>query len=122
VKFRARRFQGFGSRPASMGSRHRSKQRRISIIGHPLPRADRTIARTSAFRASGRALVDAKGYREYGLRCLLLACDRLYVRTRQLDAEHLRNFEQAQRLKMSPAEAVAATSAFVKRTLELLGQ
>jgi len=42
-----------------------------------------------------RALVYAKGYREFGL---------------------------AQRLKMSPAEAVEASSAFVKRTLELLGQ
>ncbi len=69
-----------------------------------------------------RALVYAKGYREFGLRCLLLACDGLYVRTGQLDAEHLRKFELAQRLKMSPAEAVEASSAFVKRTLELLGQ
>ena len=49
-----------------------------------------------------RALVYAKGYREFGLRCLLLACDGLYVRTGQLDAEHLRKFEQIQRLKMSP--------------------
>src|SRR5262245_59308112 len=47
-----------------------------------------------------RALVYAKGYRENGLRCLLLACEGLYVRTGQLDAEHLRKFEQAQRLKM----------------------
>ena len=69
-----------------------------------------------------RALVYAKGYREFGLRCLLLACDGLYVRTGQLDAEHLRKFEQIQRLKMSPAEAVEASSAFVKRTFELLGQ
>jgi uncharacterized protein (UPF0332 family) len=69
-----------------------------------------------------RALVYAKGYREFGLRCLLLACEGLYVRTGQLDAEHLRKFEQAQRLKMSPADAVEASSAFVKRTLELLGQ
>ena len=44
------------------------------------------------------------------------------VRTGQIDAVHLRSFETAQRLKMSPAEAVAASSAFVKRTLELLGQ
>ncbi len=69
-----------------------------------------------------RALVYAKGYREFGLRCLLLACDSLYVRSGQLDADHLRKFELAQRLKMSPADAVAASSAFVKRTLELLGQ
>ena len=53
-----------------------------------------------------RALVYAKGYREFGLRCLLLACENLYVRTGQLDAELLRKFELAQRLKLSPAEAV----------------
>jgi uncharacterized protein (UPF0332 family) len=69
-----------------------------------------------------RALVYAKGYREYGLRCLLLACENLYVKTGQLDAEHVRKFELAQRLKLSPPDAVAAASAFVKRTLELLGQ
>src|SRR5580693_2649487 len=69
-----------------------------------------------------RALVYAKGYREFGLRCLLLACENLYVRPGQLDAGLLRKFELAQRLKLSPAEAVESCSAFVKRTLELLGQ
>jgi uncharacterized protein (UPF0332 family) len=69
-----------------------------------------------------RALVYAEGYREYGLRCLLLACDHLYVRTGRLDAELLRKLELAQRLKLAPAEAVEACSAFVRRTLELLGQ
>ena len=69
-----------------------------------------------------RALVYAKGYREFGLRCLLLACENLYVRPGQLDASLLRKFELAQRLKLSPAEAVEGCSAFVKRTLELLGQ
>jgi uncharacterized protein (UPF0332 family) len=69
-----------------------------------------------------RALVYAKGYREHGLRCLLLACEGLFVRTGQLDADHLRKFELAQRLKLSPAESVEASSALVKRTLELLGQ
>ncbi|WP_165224242.1 hypothetical protein [Aquisphaera insulae] len=69
-----------------------------------------------------RALVYSKGYREYGLRCLLLACEGLYVKPGDLDADHLRKFELAQRLKLSPADAVAAASGFVKRTLELLGQ
>jgi uncharacterized protein (UPF0332 family) len=69
-----------------------------------------------------RALVYAKGYREYGLRCLLLACDNLYVRTGQLDAAMLRKLESAQRLKLAPADAVEACSAFVRRTLEILGQ
>ena len=69
-----------------------------------------------------RALVYAKGYREFGLRCLLLACENLYVRPGQLDPQLLRKFELAQRLKLSPADAVESCSAFVKRTLELLGQ
>jgi uncharacterized protein (UPF0332 family) len=69
-----------------------------------------------------RALVYAKRYREFGLRCLLLACEALYVRTGQLDAELLRQFELAQRLKLSPADAVAACSSLVRRTLELLRQ
>ncbi len=69
-----------------------------------------------------RALVYAKGYREMGLRCLLLACENLYVKPGQLDVELLRKFELAQRLKLSPGDAVTASSAFVKRTLELLGQ
>ena len=49
-----------------------------------------------------RALVYAKGYREIGLRCLLLACEHLYVKPGQLDADHLRKFELAQRLKLRP--------------------
>ncbi len=69
-----------------------------------------------------RALVYSKGYREFGLRCLLLACDTLYVRTGQLDAELLRKLELAQRLKLAPADAVESCSRFVRRTLELLGQ
>jgi uncharacterized protein (UPF0332 family) len=69
-----------------------------------------------------RALVYTKGYREYGLRCLLLACDNLYVRTGQLDSELLRKLELAQRLRLTPADAVDTCSTFVRRTLELLGQ
>jgi len=69
-----------------------------------------------------RALVYAKGYREMGLRCLLLACETLYVKPGDFDAEHLRKFELAQRMKLSPADAVASASAFVKRTLELISQ
>ena len=69
-----------------------------------------------------RALVYARGYREFGMRCLLLACDNLYVRTGQFDGELLRKLELAQRLKLSPADAVDSCSAFVRRTLELLGQ
>src|SRR5262245_41630586 len=55
-----------------------------------------------------RALVYAKSYREYGLRCLLLACEKLYVTPGLLDAEHLRKLELAQRLRLAPADALAA--------------
>src|SRR5947209_4845086 len=67
-----------------------------------------------------RALVYAKGYREAGLRCLLLACEHLYVRTGLLDAGHVHAFERVQTLKTSPEESLAAASAFVKRSLGLL--
>lgn len=69
-----------------------------------------------------RALVYAKGYREAGLRCLMLACEHLYVRPGLLDVAHVHAFERAQALKTPPEENLAAASAFVKRTLELLGQ
>jgi uncharacterized protein (UPF0332 family) len=69
-----------------------------------------------------RALVYDKGYREAGLRCLMLACESLYVRTGQLDVAHIHAFERAQGLKLPPDEALEAASAFVKRTLELLGK
>lgn len=69
-----------------------------------------------------RALVYAKGYREYGLRCLLLACENLYVRPGQLDADLIRQFELAQRLKLTPADAVVSASTLMGRTRELLGK
>ncbi len=69
-----------------------------------------------------RALVYSKGYREAGLRCLMLACEELFVKTGQLDPSHIHAFERAQGLKTPPKENLAAASAFVKRTLEILGQ
>jgi uncharacterized protein (UPF0332 family) len=69
-----------------------------------------------------RALVYDKGYREAGLRCLMLACEHLYVRPGQLDVDHIHAFERAQGLKLPPDQALSAASAFVKRTLELLGK
>ena len=50
------------------------------------------------------------------------ACENLYVRPGQLDIALLHAFEEAQGMKLPPAEALASASAFVKRTLELLGQ
>lgn len=67
-----------------------------------------------------RALVYAKGYREMGLRCLMLACEHLYVKTGLLDPGHIHAFERAQGLKRPPAENLAAASAFVKRAIEIL--
>jgi uncharacterized protein (UPF0332 family) len=69
-----------------------------------------------------RALVYAKGYREAGLRCLLIACEQFYVRTGQLDAEHVLAFERAQSLKSDPAQVLQAAIALDLRTRELLGR
>ena len=69
-----------------------------------------------------RALLYAKGYREAGLRCLMLACENMYVRPGLLDVSHLHAFESAQGLRSTPTDSLAAASAFVKRTLELLAQ
>ena len=69
-----------------------------------------------------RALVYEKGYREAGLRCLMLACEGLYVRAGLLDVEHIHAFERAQGLRLAPDNALAAASAFVRRTLELLNK
>lgn len=69
-----------------------------------------------------RALVYHKGYREAGLRCLMLACENLYVRPGVLEVAHIHAFERAQGLKTLPADNLAAGFAFCKRTLEILGQ
>ncbi|MCL6432305.1 MAG: hypothetical protein K6V36_15830 [Anaerolineae bacterium] len=69
-----------------------------------------------------RALVYARGYREMGLRCLLLACEEFYVRPGLLDPSHIHALERAQSFKADPGACLAAASAFVKRTLELLSQ
>lgn len=84
--------------------------------------ADASLLSYEAMFACLRALVYHKGYREAGLRCLLLACEELYVKPGLLDPAHIHAFERAQGLKTPPAENLAAASAFVKRTLELLGQ
>lgn len=82
--------------------------------------ADVVFFSYEAMFACIRSLVYAKGYREAGLRCLLLACENLYVKPGQLDVAHLHAFERAQGLKVEPAQALADASAFVKRTLEIL--
>lgn len=85
-------------------------------------KADIGLLAYEAMFACLRALVYNKGYREAGLRCLLLACEEHYVRPGTLDPAHLVAFERAQGLKTPPAQALVDASAFVKRTLEILGQ
>ncbi|MGE3818199.1 MAG: HEPN domain-containing protein [Isosphaeraceae bacterium] len=82
--------------------------------------ADATFLSYEAMFSCVRALVYAKGYREAGLRCLLLACETLYVKTGEIDAQHIHDFERAQTLRIPPNEALLAASKFVKRALELL--
>lgn len=82
--------------------------------------ADITFLSYEAMFACIRALVYNKGYREYGMRCLLLACEALYVKPGLLDPSHIHALERAQGLKTQPQENLAAASALVKRTLELL--
>jgi uncharacterized protein (UPF0332 family) len=69
-----------------------------------------------------RALVYSKGYREHGLRCLILACEDLFVRTGQLDASHIHALERVQSFKADPEFSLSAAAGFVRRTLEILGQ
>jgi uncharacterized protein (UPF0332 family) len=84
--------------------------------------ADVTFFSYEAMFACIRALVYQKGYHEFGLRCLLLACEVLYVKPGLLDAAHIHAFERAQGFKSTPQENLSAAAALVKRTLELLAQ
>jgi uncharacterized protein (UPF0332 family) len=84
--------------------------------------SDACLLAYEAMFACLRALVYHKGYREAGLRCLLLACEDLYVKPGLLEASHLLAFQRSQSLKTPTADAINAAAAFVKRTLELLGQ
>ena len=84
--------------------------------------ADASLLAYEAMFSCLRALVYHKGYREAGLRCLLLACHELYVKPGTLDPALIHAFERAQGLKTPPAETIAAAATLVKRTLEILGQ
>src|SRR3954447_6184154 len=84
--------------------------------------ADVSFLSYQAMFACLRALVYSKGYREAGLRCLMLACENLYVKAGLFDVNHIHAFERVQSLRVPPDEALAAASAFTKRTLELLAQ
>jgi uncharacterized protein (UPF0332 family) len=69
-----------------------------------------------------RALVYDKGYREAGLRCLLLAFEKLYIHPGLVDSSHIHMYEKVQALAPAPEESIEAASAFVKKTLEILGK
>jgi uncharacterized protein (UPF0332 family) len=84
--------------------------------------ADITFFSYEAMFSCIRALVYSKGYREFGMRCLLLAVEALYIQPGLLDPAHIHALERAQGLKTPPQENLAAASALVKRTLELLSQ
>ncbi len=73
-----------------------------------------------AMFAAIRALVYAKGYRESGLRCLLLAAEGFYVRPGLLDGGHLLAYERVQGMKLPPAEAVEAARGLVERAGQLV--
>ncbi len=92
----------------------------IHRSGHGDP-ADVVLFSYEAIFATLRALVYQHGYRESGLRCLLLAFDRLYIAPGLVDASFLDDFERAQTLKLTPEEALESASAWVRRTLELVG-
>jgi len=79
-----------------------------------------TLAYQAMF-ASIRALVYARGYREAGLKCLILACEGLYVREGTLDAGQLITFERVQGFKLAPTDAVAAAADLLSRARDLLG-
>lgn len=73
-----------------------------------------------AMFACVRSLVYARGYREAGLRCLLIACQRFYVDGGALDPAHLRDLERVQGRRTRPEEAWQAAQALLERTRALL--
>jgi uncharacterized protein (UPF0332 family) len=85
-------------------------------------KADVTQLAYEAMFACLRALVYSKGYKEAGLRCLILACEELYVKPGVLDPGHIHALERAQAYKENPEGALHAAAGFVRRTLEILGQ
>ena len=83
-------------------------------------KADIIFLAYEAMFACMRALVYTKGYREYGLRCLIIATEVHYVKPGLLDGALVQKFQQLQQLKSKSEEALEIASAFVKRTLEIL--
>ena len=83
--------------------------------------ADVSLLAYEALFACVRALVYAQGYRESGLRCLLIALDHLYVGPGRLDPALVHAFGRAQTLELPPAAAIEAARSLLDRTRELVG-
>lgn len=83
-------------------------------------RADVVLLCYEAMFACLRAVVYAQGYREAGLRCLLIACERLYVEPGKLDGGLLNAFVRAQGVKSTPAEALEAGRAWLSAAQTLV--
>ncbi len=79
-----------------------------------------TLAYQAMF-AGVRALVYDQGFREGGLKCLIVACEALYVRPGKLDSGHLIAFERVQGFKLQPGEAVVAAADLLGRVNALVG-
>lgn len=73
-----------------------------------------------AMFACVRALVYSRGYREAGMRCLLIACRRLHVASGGLDPSHLWNLERVQGRRTRPEEADQAARSLLERTRAIL--
>ncbi len=74
-----------------------------------------------AMFAAVRALVYARGYREAGLKCLILAAEAFYVRPGRLEAAAILDFERVQAMKLAPGDAVEAAARLVARAAEIVG-
>ena len=113
--------------PAKIGELLALAADRLDAAGHLFEsghgdQADVTFFSYEAMFACIRALVYQRGYRERGLRCLLLACEHLYVQAGLLDPALLIALERAQGHKSSPAECLNAATALSERTLQLVGR
>lgn len=63
--------------------------------------------------AALRALVYSRGYRESGLKCLLLAARELFVKDGSMAVDHLHHFERVQALRESPGESLKRAGEFL---------
>lgn len=79
--------------------------------------ADVCLLAYESMFASLRAAVYSRGYREAGLRCLLLACESLLVRNGLIQDKLLLDFERAQGLKLSPDKSIEAAISWLEQSI-----